>query len=198
MLVLASSSPRRRELLAQIGLKCEVVPVNVDETVRNGETGLAYTQRMAQEKAAAALGQTGHGRVILAADTAVCIDRQILGKPEDRQHAMAMLDLLSGRKHSVITSFVLAHGERKVCTSCTTDVWLAEIDAAQRDAYWLSGEPRDKAGAYAIQGRAAVFVERIAGSYSNVVGLPLHELAEALSVFGVDFPTSNQLQEIKG
>ncbi len=197
MLVLASSSPRRRELLAQIGLECEVVPVNVDETVSNGETALAYTQRMARKKAGAGLVQAARGRIILAADTVVCIDRQILAKPDDKQHAMAMLDLLSGRKHSVITSFALVRGERWVCTSCTTDVWLAEIDAAQRDAYWCSGEPRDKAGAYAIQGRAAVFVERIAGSYSNVVGLPLYELAEALRVFGVDSTTPKQLQESK-
>jgi len=186
MLVLASASPRRRELLAQIGLECEVTPVNVDETVSIDEAALAYTLRMAREKARAGQVLAGRGRLVLGADTVVCIDRRILGKPDDKAHAMAMLETLSGRVHSVITSFALARGERLVCASCSTDVWLAEIDAAQRDAYWSSGEPRDKAGAYAIQGRAAIFVERIEGSYSNVVGLPLRELAEALKGFGVD------------
>lgn len=185
-LVLASASPRRRELLAQIGLEFEVVPANVDETVRIGETALAYTQRMAREKAVAVRARVGIERFVLAADTVVCIDRQILGKPRDKAHAMSMLALLSGRKHNVITSFALLCDERRVYTSCSTDVWLAEIDAAQSEAYWDSGEPRDKAGAYAIQGRAAVFVERIEGSYSNVVGLPLHKLAAALNALGVD------------
>ncbi len=186
MLVLASASQRRRELLAQIGLECEVMPVNVDETVRVGEAALAYTRRMARDKVRAGRDRAVRGRVVLGADTVVCIDRRIFGKPQDRAHAMAMLETLSGRAHSVITSFALVRGEREDCVSCSTEVWLAEIDAEQRDAYWSSGEPHDKAGAYAIQGCGAIFVERIEGSYSNVVGLPLRELAEALRNFGVD------------
>lgn len=184
-LILASASPRRRELLAQIGLDCEVAPSHVDETVRYAESAIAYTERLAREKARVCLEKCGEGAIVLAADTTVSVDGELLGKPRDRDHALAMLSRLSGRAHDVVTAFAVLVGAREVGKSVTTKVWMATSSAVQREMYWNSGEPRDKAGGYAIQGRGAVLVERIEGSYSNVVGLPLFEVACALRGLGV-------------
>lgn len=200
-LVLASASPRRQALLSQLGLSHRVLPVNIDETVNDGETAEVYTQRLAREKAQAGLSQVDLSRavsdkndncVVIGADTVVCLDGNILGKPVDKAHALAMLGALSARKHCVITAFTVISAVREISGCCSTDVWLANISPAQREAYWYSGEPCDKAGAYAIQGLGGVFVERIQGSYSNVVGLPLHALSTALQAFGVDALRSKQ------
>ena len=192
---LASQSPRRRELLAQIGIAHRVLTVDIDERQRSGETPLDYVQRLAREKAAAGwqqllMRQSGDQHLILApiigADTAVVIDGDILGKPTDAADAMAMLQRLSGRDHEVLTGVAIhAANAAQVVVSCTR-VWFRALDRAEIEEYWASGEPRDKAGAYGIQGLAAKFIERIEGSYSGVVGLPLFETAQLLRSFGIE------------
>lgn len=180
---LASASPRRRELLASIGVAVEVRPVEIDETPLPGEAPQAYVIRLAREKALA--GARGDALPTLGSDTAVVCDGAILGKPESREHAAAMLGSLAGREHQVLTA-VAVSGPAGVLEACvTTRVWMREIPPAEIDAYWGTGEPADKAGGYAIQGLAAVFVERIEGSHSAVVGLPLFETAELLRRQGV-------------
>ncbi|MCG6656477.1 septum formation inhibitor Maf [Halomonas campisalis] len=183
VLCLASASPRRRELLASIGVAVEVRPVDIDETPRPGEAAVAYVTRLAREKACA--GARGTTLPTLGSDTAVVCDGEILGKPRDQAHAAAMLGSLSGRDHEVLTA-VAVSGPAGVLERCvTTRVVMREIAAAEIDAYWATGEPADKAGGYAIQGLAAVFVARIEGSHSAVVGLPLFETAELLARQGV-------------
>ncbi|MET0377432.1 MAG: Maf family protein [Spongiibacteraceae bacterium] len=191
---LASQSPRRRELLAQIGVDYQVISAPVDESPRAGETPVDYVQRLAREKAAAGrsvlLQQKLPLRPVLGADTAVVLDAleentgapQILGKPNDLNEARTMLRLLRGRQHRVLTAVSLC-GEQQFTALSATTVWFRAISDAEIDAYWNSGEPRDKAGAYGIQGYAAVFVERIDGSYSGVMGLPLFETAQLLAAF---------------
>lgn len=181
---LASQSPRRRELLAQIGVGYRLLPVEVDEARRPGEAPDAYVERLARDKAAAgraAVQRQGLPPLpVLGADTAVVVDRDILGKPADRAEARAMLRRLSGRSHRVLTGVGLCTGAALHTRISATEVWFRPLDDAEIDRYWDSGEPRDKAGAYGIQGLAAVFVERIDGSYSGVVGLPLFETAALL------------------
>lgn len=185
-LILASRSPRRLELLAQIGLHPDVVAADVDERPRAGEAPADFVLRIAQDKARAVRERLApvDGRVILAADTAVICDDRILGKPKDAADAAAMLALLAGREHLVLTGIaLLGTAERGVLTD--TRVRFRDISAAEAAAYWASGEPRDKAGGYAIQGLGAVFVAGIAGSWSNVVGLPLFETARLLAAEGI-------------
>ncbi|MFP4261725.1 MAG: Maf family protein [Halomonas sp.] len=183
MLCLASASPRRRELLASIGVPVTVRPVDIDETPRPGETAEAYVIRLAREKAQAGAGLSE--LPTLGSDTAVVRDGEILGKPEGPVHAGAMLRSLAGREHRVLTA-VAVTGPAGLLDACvTTRVAMREITQAEIAAYWASGEPADKAGGYAIQGLAAVFVERIAGSHSAVVGLPLFETAALLRRQGV-------------
>ena len=171
--VLASASPRRAELLRAAGIEFEVAPAHVDETVRDGEPPDAYVTRVAAEKARAMPGRFP-GRVILAADTTVVVDHHILSKPEDHDDARRMLRLLSGRTHEVITGVALLHPDGNIDVRLDrTDVEVAPLSAAEIDWYVQSGEPMDKAGAYAIQGLASRFVTSIRGSYSNVVGLPV-------------------------
>jgi septum formation protein len=180
---LASLSPRRRELLAQIHVRHDVIPVAVDETPRVGEAPAEYVLRLALAKARA-----GHrlqpDRPVLGADTAVVLDDRILGKPRDRQDAAAMLAQLSGREHRVLTAVALV-GEREETRLSVSHVRFRPIDAAEAAAYWATGEPADKAGGYAVQGLGAVFVESIAGSYSGVMGLPLFETGELLRRAGI-------------
>lgn len=185
-LYLASRSPRRRELLAQLGLRPLLVGAEVDETPRPDEEPLAYVQRLALEKA-----RVGRARVpprdarpVLAADTAVVLAGRILGKPADAADALTMLGALSGRDHQVMTAVALSGAHEQVAVAVTR-VWFRVIDAAEAAAYLATGEPLDKAGAYGIQGRGAVFVERLEGSYSGVVGLPLFETAALLTREGV-------------
>lgn len=193
LIYLASQSPRRRELLQQIGVGYSLLEnVAIDESRRPFEAAAAYVERLAREKAAAgwaALAQRGLPKLpVLGADTAVVVDDDILGKPADAADAHAILRRLSGRTHRVLTGVCLcgASGERAVVSATT--VRFRVLSDAEIARYWASGEPRDKAGAYGIQGLAAVFVEGIDGSYSGVVGLPLFETAQLLKTYGIDTP----------
>lgn len=183
---LASSSPRRQALLEQIGVRYHVVEVSVDETWDGRESPQEYVQRLALQKARAARRVVADNTLpVLAADTAVVLDGQILGKPKDRRDALGMQERLSGRRHQVLTAVALVNEREAVRTSIST-VTFAATTPAQRAAYVASGETDDKAGAYAIQGRAAIFIERVEGSYSGVMGLPLFETAELLRDCGIE------------
>ncbi|MDZ7853422.1 MAG: Maf family protein [Halomonas sp.] len=183
VLCLASASPRRRELLASIGVGVKVRPVDIDETPRSSETAHDYVERLAREKALAGAGLSA--LPALGSDTAVVCDGAILGKPVGRDQAAAMLRSLSGREHQVLTG-VAVTGPAGLQTVCvTTRVFMRAITDTELAAYWATGEPADKAGGYAIQGLAAVFVEHIEGSHSAVVGLPLYETADLLARQGV-------------
>jgi septum formation protein len=172
MLVLASASPRRRELLANAGIPFVVRPAHdVDETPLPGESGEEYVQRLAEAKAAAV--EAGPGEVVLGADTVVVVQGRLLAKPEDDAEAARMLEALSGRRHEVVTGICLRSGHRLVRDRGVTQVWFAQLSPSDIAQYVASGEPRDKAGAYAIQGIASRFASRIEGEYSNVVGLPV-------------------------
>ena len=166
-LVLASQSPRRSELLRSAGIGFRVQPADVDETPLPGESPVDYVRRLARAKAEAVAGS-----LVLGADTAVVVDGEILGKPVDGPDAVRMLRLLSGRAHEVITGICMKSGEVWVGHDSTT-VFFSRMSEREIREYVACGEPMDKAGAYAIQGRASCFVERIEGSYSNVVGLPV-------------------------
>lgn len=183
---LASASPRRRELLAQLHLRFEVVPAEVDETPHPGEAPVDYVQRLACAKAeSAALRLGAPGAKVLGADTAVVLDGTILGKPTSRDDGLAMLARLSGRSHQVLSGVALwDRGGLRVALS-ESRVTFRPIPAAEAAAYWDTGEPKDKAGGYGIQGLGAAFVERLEGSYSGVVGLPLSETVELLRRAGV-------------
>jgi septum formation protein len=184
VLYLASRSPRRRELLDQLGLRYALVTADVDETPLPGEDPRAYVQRMALTKARAGRLAVSTAQPVLGADTAVVCDDRILGKPADANDAMAMLRLLSGREHRVLTGIALLGKHTQTAVSDTA-VSFRIIEPDEAAAYWAGGEPRDKAGAYAIQGQGALFVERLTGSYSGVVGLPLFETAALLAQEGV-------------
>lgn len=183
-LYLASRSPRRRELLEQLGLTYAPIAADVDETPLPGEDPRRYVARMALAKARAGRLAARTAHPVLGADTAVVCDERILGKPADAEEALAMLRLLSGREHRVLTGIALL-GQREQTAVSETRVSFRVIEPAEALAYWASGEPRDKAGAYAIQGRGALFVEHISGSYSGVVGLPLFETAALLAREGI-------------
>ncbi|MGH8481232.1 MAG: Maf family protein [Nevskiaceae bacterium] len=184
---LASRSPRRQELLRQVGVRFEIVPADVTEQPRPGQSPADYAAAMALAKARA-----GHSAVrepqplpVLGADTDVVVDGAILGKPRGRDEALAMLARLAGRTHEVFSSVAVVLGARAEAALSVTRVSFGAITPEQAAAYWDSGEPADKAGAYAIQGRGAQFVREIHGSYSGVVGLPLYETLELLRRFGV-------------
>lgn len=189
MIYLASRSPRRGELLGQIGVTFAVLPSDVDESVRPDESPEHYVLRLAREKAlvcAQRLAAEGlAGRPILAADTTVCIDGMILGKPDDDADAAAMLRRMSDRWHAVHTAIAVAQGSRVETTLSSTQVEMARLTEADIAAYIASGEPRDKAGSYGIQGLAGAFIRRIEGSYSGVMGLPVYETSQLLKQFGV-------------
>jgi septum formation protein len=184
--ILASNSPRRREILSQVGLKFGIVPADVDETVGTGENPQAYAVRVATEKARV-VAERNRAGVIIAADTIVVLDDVILGKPVDAGDAERMLSMLSGRKHQVITGLAILDAESgKMRTStAVTSVWFRELAAAEIRRYVKTGEPLDKAGAYGIQERGALLVERIEGCYFNVVGLPVSLLAQMLREFDI-------------
>lgn len=190
---LASASPRRRELLAQLGIEFELAAVEVDEARRGQETGADYVRRLALAKARAAGPSVDVARgVVLAADTAVVIDDRILGKPVGEADAVRMLGALSGRSHYVYTSIAALDEIREECALSRTMVRFRDISAAEAAAYWQTGEPRDKAGGYAIQGIGAIFIAELRGSYSGVVGLPLFETARMLAGFGYRFLRSGE------
>ncbi len=186
-LYLASTSPRRRDILASLGLDFDVVPVNVDETPLDGESPAALVLRLSVAKARAA--DVGAEGVALGSDTAVVVDGRMLGKPRDRQDGLEMLGLLAGRAHRVLTGVAVSHSQGTNTALSETDVIFREISRDEALAYWQSGEPRDKAGAYAIQGLGGAFVERIEGSYTGVVGLPVFETIELLRDAGIDVLT---------
>jgi septum formation protein len=171
-LLLASASPRRAELLRAAGFQFDVQPAHADESIHDGETPEQYVRRVADAKARAVHAKA-EGRVVLAADTTVVIDGHILGKPVDEADASRMLRLLSGRCHQVLTAVTLAREERVQTRVAVTDVEFAPLSEEEIAWYVASGEPVDKAGAYAVQGLASRFVSRVHGSYSNVVGLPV-------------------------
>jgi septum formation protein len=185
---LASGSPRRADLLRQLALDFKVLIPEVDERVARGEGALDYVARMSREKSRSARKRlaAGDGGVVLCADTVVIADNEILGKPADRQEALSMLRLLSGRGHKVVTSVTIAQGMREISFSVETIVEFRQLTMRDCERYWETGEPADKAGAYGIQGLGAILVASINGSYSNVVGLPLTETALALREFGID------------
>ena len=183
---LASRSPRRRELLEQIGVSFLPVDVEVDERPRCGEAPADYVERLATEKATSAHARLARRSVaVLAADTTVILDGAILGKPDDATHALHMLQRLSGREHRVLTGVALATDRGCRAALSESRVHFRATTAAERAAYVTTGEPMDKAGGYAIQGRAAVFIEHLQGSYSGVMGLPLFETAALLADAGI-------------
>lgn len=184
-IILASASPRRKELLDQIGVTYAVSPVDLDESPLPNETPRAYVQRLAAEKSAACVAQLDTDVPVLAADTAVVLGNQIMGKPKDRDDALSMLTQLSGRTHQVYTAISLRGLLHHQAVSIT-EVSFRCLTAQEMLAYWHSGEPADKAGSYAIQGLGSVFVESICGSFSGVVGLPLFETADLLAKQGID------------
>lgn len=194
---LASRSPRRRELLKQMGVPFELLllredlrrGVDVDETPLPDESPGVYALRIATAKATVGMRQIAQRglpiKPVLAADTSVVFDEQLIGKPEDVEHAVRILRTLSGREHQVITAIAMALRDQVETQISVSSVWFRELTEAEIRRYVASGEPGDKAGAYAIQGRAGAFVTRIAGSYSGIMGLPLAETAELLARFNV-------------
>ena len=184
VLRLASASPRRRELLAQIGVPHAVESADVDEGARGGEAVAAYVERVARAKAET-VWQRLRDLPVLGADTTVVLEGVSLGKPRDRDHGLSMLKALAGREHQVLTCVALVTTSGTRCLTSASTVRMRASTPQERARYWDTGEPRDKAGAYAIQGHAARWVRSIEGSYSGVVGLPLYETCELLRRFGV-------------
>lgn len=189
LIYLASASPRRSALLTQVGISHVVRPVEVDERVGAGESPAAYVTRLAREKAQALWERLDRQErlPVLGADTSVALDEQIMGKPQDEQDAIRMLERLSGRTHRVYTGVALCHEGGCDTQLSVTDVSFRKLDLDEIRAYWRTGEPKDKAGGYAVQGIAALFIERIAGSFSGVMGLPIFETGELLRSIGWRF-----------
>ena len=185
-IILASNSPRRKELLRQIGVSFTVDPADVDERPFPGERPEDYAVRVALDKARVAAARSKNG-VIIAADTIVVVDDTILGKPADRNDAERMLTVLSGRVHRVITGLAVidAADGKTMTNSVVTSVWFRDLSQQEIQSYVAGGEPLDKAGAYGIQGKGALLVKQIEGCYFNVVGLPLSLLGELLRKFGI-------------
>ncbi len=187
LIYLASRSPRRRELLRQIGAPHRLLDIEVDERVVPGESPSEYVLRVSQDKARAGISSLAGCEMlpVLAADTCVVAEGRILGKPADREEGIRMLRLLSGGKHRVYTAVTLGNGGLASRLS-VSEVSFRPLDEGEMAAYWASGEPQDKAGAYAIQGLAAQFINELRGSYSGVMGLPLYETAELLRQAGIE------------
>jgi septum formation protein len=181
---LASMSPRRRELLAQIGVPHTVVAAHVDESLLPDESPADYVARLARLKAVT-VRERGEALPVLAADTTVVLEGSVFGKPADRAEGLAMLAALAGRTHEVLTAVALATGRGIALRVNCSSVRFRNIERAEMEAYWETGEPRDKAGGYAVQGYGAVFVAALSGSYSGVMGLPLFETAELLHEAGI-------------
>jgi septum formation protein len=187
LIYLASASPRRSALLTQIGVAHEVRPVDVDERAQPAEQPHDYVRRVALLKAQTLRERldVAERSLVLGSDTAVVLDGEILGKPSDEHDCARMLRLLSGRTHQVFTAVALCGAEGCESEVSVNDVTFRTLSSEEITAYWRSGEPADKAGGYAVQGHAAVFIERIAGSYSAIMGLPLYETAQLLASAGV-------------
>jgi septum formation protein len=186
-IVLASASERRSRLLDQIGVTHACVAADIDESQLPGEAPAAYVQRLAREKSGAVVArlEVQADQPVLAADTTVVLDGHVYGKPTDESDCVAMLSALAGRTHEVLTAIALRHGGLLCEALCTSRVTFRAIGTEECRRYWASGEPAGKAGAYAIQGLGAVFVSRLDGSFSGVMGLPLYETAALLDAAGV-------------
>jgi septum formation protein len=185
LVCLASQSPRRQALLTQIGVPHVVQPADIDESVRAGEDAQSYVTRMACAKALTVRARDGR-LPVLAADTTVVVEGALCGKPRDEAQAVSMLQRLAGRSHQVLTAVALAQAEVR-CRLSVSEVRLRPLSVAECIAYWRTGEPADKAGGYAVQGLGAVFIERLTGSYSGVMGLPLFETAQLLAAAGIGY-----------
>ena len=181
--VLASASPQRKALLLQIGVEALCVPADIDESILDGESAQMYVQRLACEKCQV-VAQSYPDAIVIAADTTISIGEKIIAKAESLEQGQEILSLLSGKQHSVLTGVAFFYCGALHQLVCETLVDFRQISADEIVAYWNSGEPQGKAGCYAIQGMGAIFIERIRGSYSNVVGLPLSEVAGQLTLFG--------------
>lgn len=190
-LYLASASPRRLALLQQLGLRCFQYPVDLDESVHPDESPQSYVLRLAEEKAQAGQQRSGTNLPVLGSDTSVVLGHTILGKPESEAHAVEMLMQLSGRYHQVMTGVAVCQNGVLRSVLSTTEVKFRTLTEQECRRYWQTGEPADKAGGYAIQGLAAIFVESVSGSYSNVVGLPLFETAKLLESFNIQILESD-------
>ena len=185
-LILASASPRRADLLRTLGVEFEVAAVDIDESVLDGEAPVDYVGRLARHKALVARQQTSRSQVILAADTTVSLGQDIFGKPRDKAHAVAMLMRLSNGWHEVLSGIAVCTADDQLTVeTVTTRVHFVSLTRASLERYWDTGEPADKAGAYGIQGLGGAFVDRIEGSYSNVVGLPLAQTRRMLGDAGI-------------
>ena len=183
-ITLASSSPRRRELLDQIQVSYRVLPVDIDESYSSGETAEQFVTRLALEKARS--GYKASSLIpALGSDTIVLFEQQILGKPKNRQDALNMLLMLSGKTHQVMTAVAICNSDAEHCVISSSEVEFGQINKQQAEAYWETGEPADKAGGYGIQGIAAQFIKNIKGSYSGIMGLPLYETVELLKLVGI-------------
>lgn len=183
-IILASASPRRSELLKQIGISHRIMAVDIDETPLANESPLAYVERVAAEKSAACQALLNDNLPVLSADTSVICDGEIMGKPLDLDHAISMLSRLSGRSHQVYSAVSL-RGDAHWQALSISEVKFKTLSTDEIIAYWQTGEPCDKAGAYAIQGLASTFIESITGSFSGVMGLPLYETAQLLAKQGI-------------
>lgn len=189
-LILASASPRRSELLDQIGVRFTILVSDIDESRLHNESPEDYVSRLAMEKSRAGFSRQDSTLPSLGADTIVVCDQQIFGKPKNQADAAAMLMALSGKAHTVMSAVTVSQGSRSSSRLTKTLVRFRTISQSECQTYWQTGEPQGKAGGYAIQGRGAVFVDHIEGSYSGVVGLPLSETAEILGEFGIPLWTS--------
>lgn len=192
-MILASASPRRRQLLGQLGIRHEARPTDVLEIPQTGESPERYVRRIAAEKSLAAQRLIDHEAPVLAADTEVVLDDDILGKPLDQAHAMAMLARLSGRTHRVLSAVSLRAGNRHWEALSISEVSFRPLTLDEITAYWMTGEPQGKAGAYAIQGLGALFIEHLSGSYTGVMGLPLRETGDLLRRIGL-YPLQPSLE----
>jgi septum formation protein len=184
-LILASASPRRTEILHQIGVRHQIIPADIDETPKSGESAIDYVQRMALEKAQHVISTYSDITPVLGADTCVVCEAKIFGKPKNKDEAMQMLAALSGKSHWVYTAVAVGNKRDYSVVMSATEVNFRQLSAQECLNYWETGEPCDKAGSYAIQGYGAVFVESIVGSYSGVVGLPIEETCLLLQKFDV-------------
>jgi septum formation protein len=197
LIYLASASPRRSALLAQIGIAHQVAPVTVDESVAGVEAPETYVTRLAALKAETLWRRLAEPErlPVLGSDTTVVVDESILGKPADEDECVRMLQRLSGRTHQVHTAVALRSAAGSDVRLSVSEVTFRELSMTEMRSYWRTGEPADKAGGYAVQGRAAIFISRIAGSYSGIMGLPLFETAELLATQNI---TTHMLSEVQG
>lgn len=183
--ILASASPRRQQILQDLGVRFTTRSADIDESVVEGESSADYVCRLARQKSQTVLDLVEGSPTVLGSDTCVVVDQKILGKPESQQHAIEMLMTLSGRWHQVLTAVSVQNAEHRHECLVVSEVLFAALDESACRRYWATGEPCDKAGSYGIQGKGARFVKQINGSYSAIVGLPVFETAELLAKFDV-------------